>query len=81
MKKLVFCIGAVAIIAIAAFNLNISSRGESFSDIALSNIEALARGEDMPSDCGPCWVDYRCKVGNITWTYAYPKSQPKPCDC
>jgi len=84
MKKIIFSLFVAVIIAFAAINFNISLRGESLSDLALANIEALARNEDggsMPDDCGGCWVDHRCKVGNITYIFAYPKSGGKPCDC
>ena len=79
--KLIVYIGGIAIVAGVAINLSLGSNKGALSDLTLVNIEALARNESMPSDCGGCWVDHRCKVGNITWTFAYPTSEPKPCDC
>ena len=50
MKKKVFLIFGLAVIGtIAAFNANIGLRNEYLSNIALANIEALARSES--GDC------------------------------
>lgn len=46
MKKKVFTIiGLTAIGAVAAFNANMGLHSSSLSDIALANVEALARNE------------------------------------
>ena len=44
-RKFVIFIGGAAIVAITAFNVSLNTRGNSLSDIALSNIEALAQSE------------------------------------
>ena len=43
-KKILGCLAIVIIAIVAAINMNLSS-AESLSDMALANVEALARGE------------------------------------
>ena len=62
MKKKVFTIiGLVAIGAATAFNANIGLRGsDSLSDLALANIEALAKAE----------VDLDCVIQQVRYLYS-----------
>ena len=47
MKKFIIGgIAATAIIAAAVLNMNFSTKGDSFSDTFLANVEALAGGEE-----------------------------------
>ena len=61
-KKVLSMIGAAAIAAGVMFNVSLSSRGESFSYLALANIEALAICE---SGCGN--YNYCCSYDCITY--------------
>ena len=44
-KKLFYGFAILAIAAIAAFNMHVSSKGGGLSDMSLANVEALARNE------------------------------------
>jgi len=59
-RKFFSIIGAVVIVAAIVFNFSVSLRGESFSDITLANIEALARNEggDWHWCCGDGCMSY-----------------------
>jgi hypothetical protein len=71
MKKKIMCIAFVAAIAIAAtWSFNQSNNEMVLSDVALSNIEALANGEELGNgyygykmpriDCFGCPIAYTC---------------------
>ena len=68
-KKMVLTIMvAVAFAAVMAFNVNLGASNSSLSDIALANIEALAKNEEVPGTGGMCIVDENeeCKFIVIT---------------
>ena len=54
-KKLLSVIAVVAIVVVMALNINFSAKKYSLSDLALANVEALAKPED-PEDP----EDYKC---------------------
>jgi hypothetical protein len=69
MKKMVFCIGAAAISAVAAVNVNLAKK-EKFPDLTMLNIQALAGGENGGESGGPNWggeCSTEYKSGPIYW--------------
>ena len=78
MKKKLFSIVIVAAVAAATgWNYNQSSNEITLSDVALSNVEALANGESSgdftsSTDCEAVWENVNCKRGKIIHTYARP---------
>ena len=56
MKKIIFSIfGVVAFTAMVAFNMNVSLNSSNLEmDITIANVEALAQGEGICSDCSAC---------------------------
>ena len=64
-RKLLFgiaaCITAVVAVAIT-LNVNVSTKSSDLSDIALANVEALARSEDGCSCYGP-----KIDIWNMAW--------------
>ena len=68
MKKKVFCfIVIIAIIVVAGWNMSLGSKTEMLSNIAFSNVEALARGEDN-DDCSGGNPGLNCRIWNVTHT-------------
>jgi len=53
-RKFVIFVGGIAIVVASAVNLNIGSNKGTLSDLALANIEAMARGETDPPCSGTC---------------------------
>ena len=64
LKKLIYGFAVVAIAAVAAWNLNVSSKRYDLIDISLANIEALAGAETDCSDCP--YRKYPCNHGGGT---------------
>ena len=70
-KGILVWVAAGSIVATMAVNVSISSNSESLSDLALANIEALARGEDYSDDCSkglrPSWecTEWRDPYGMV----------------
>ena len=55
MKKKIFGVALIAIMAVAAgWNFNQSKNETQLSDLALANVEALARGEWGDGHCDNC---------------------------
>ncbi len=56
-KKILGAVAIIAIVAMAAFNMNVSADNNEFSALTLSNVEALASGENGggPSNNWACW--------------------------
>lgn len=58
-KKILSIIVIAAFAAVMAFNVNLGSSKNSLADIALTNIEALAKTDDVVITCdrdgGQCW--------------------------
>jgi hypothetical protein len=52
-KRFLGGFAVVAIAAMAAWNINFASESDSWSDVALANVEALARNEGGGSCTGP----------------------------
>ena len=85
MKKIVFSIlGLAIIVAVAVFNISVNLRGNPLSDLALANIEALARGEDPGGDadmeiCCDNDSNYTCSMqcGCGRWYTTDTKGKPK----
>ena len=76
-KKLFYGIAVLAIAVVAAWNVNVSSKGSGFSDISFANVEALAVGETSEefteaTCCIACWDNHNCHScdGNI-YSYAH----------
>ena len=44
-KRILGAVAVIAIVAMAAFNMNVSADNSDFSALTLSNVEALASGE------------------------------------
>lgn len=65
MKKLFGIIALAAIAAAAGWNFSQNQNEVEMSDLALANVEALARGEG-----GPDWDKHELK---------YPENYPKGC--
>ena len=70
-KKIFVGIVGVVIVVAVVINLSIGLRSESFSYLALANIEALARNESIYDDCAkglrPWWecVEWRDPYGIV----------------
>jgi hypothetical protein len=62
-KIMAGCIAAIAIATVTALNVNFSEKTNDLSDIVLTNIEALAVGEDDSVTCCPDPAD-TCLVGS-----------------
>ena len=56
-RKFLYGLAVLAIAVVAAFNMNLSSKGDGLSDISLANVEALARNED---DAGTKYYQHHC---------------------
>lgn len=65
-KKIFGSIAVLAIAALTAFNVNINTRENGFSDVSLENMEALA-GE-INSDCPNGCLN---QSGNGCWCFSY----------
>ncbi|MBR6589503.1 MAG: hypothetical protein IKK67_03420 [Bacteroidaceae bacterium] len=63
-KKILSAMFAVAIMAVAGFNVYMNQTKSNFSELALANIEALANDESSTGtldDCNKlCVTDYNC---------------------
>ncbi|MDR2911255.1 MAG: NVEALA domain-containing protein [Bacteroidales bacterium] len=69
-RKVISIIGLVALAAIVAFNVNLNSNGESLSDFALANVEALALDEGGSSGTFTCYSTYnRCSFWGCSTVY------------
>ena len=65
-KKAIFALGVAAIAAGVAFNVGISSRGSSISDLSLSDVEALAQeNEQEPPNCYRIASTCNCKLNGV----------------
>jgi hypothetical protein len=73
MKKKVFSILGAAIVAgVVAFNVSVGSHGDSLSDLALANVEALAQNESGGADCSDGHARLCCRIWNVTYTGGNP---------
>jgi len=78
MKKKIVSVAIVAAVAVAAaWGFNQSNNEMALSDVALSNVEALAEGESSgdftdATNCEAVWENVTCQRGNIIHTYARP---------
>ena len=70
-RKVLYGFAVLVIAAIAAWNVNVTSKGSGMSDVMLSNVEALARNETQVI----CYSDptYQ-RICNI-----YDRHWPCPC--
>jgi hypothetical protein len=67
-KKAFLIIGLVLIATVAVLNANLGLRSDgSLSDIALANIEALAKNEGSDSDCSDGVARLCCKIWTVTY--------------
>jgi hypothetical protein len=78
-RKILFLIVGAVIAVAAGWNVSRSMNEEALlSDVALANVEALAEesSEEFTNatGCIACWENRNCKVGNVIYTYAYPKN-------
>ena len=71
-KKVLGVIAFAAIAAVAGWNITLNENKDTFSDLALANIEALAQGESdedvyNSTGCYAVWVNITCrgKDGNL----------------
>jgi hypothetical protein len=73
-KKIFGSLVVLAIVAIAAFNVSVSSQNNIFSDVSLDNVEALASetGNTGPAEIVDCagWGTGNKKVCMSSNTYA-----------
>ena len=67
LKKILCGLAVLMIAVVAAWNVNLSSKGGGLSDISLANVEALAKDEG--GDCNGC--------SDIGWG----SHQVLKCDC
>jgi len=51
----------VTAVVVAAINVNVAFQGKGLSDLALANVEVLARGETAAKDC---WMTITTKAGH-----------------
>jgi hypothetical protein len=64
MKKKFICgFAALAIGAVATFNLNVANRDSATSDVSLANVEALASGESGTGNAVTCYSSSVSKSG------------------
>ncbi len=63
MKKIFFSVAIIATAAIAGWNYQQNQTNTELSDLALANIEALARGELGSGPCSNCLIN----VPTICW--------------
>jgi len=61
-KKIFICLAIMAITAVTAWNVNFSSQANEMSDVALANVEALAKVNPLcPNGCffggDGCWCN------------------------
>ena len=74
-RKILYGLAVLAIAVVAAFNMNISSKGDGLSDLSLANVEALAQTETTEefkefTGCDPKLTPSICKGKNCK-TYSY----------
>ncbi len=75
MKKIILAVAVVATAAIAGWNYQQSQQSVELSDLALENVEALARGENIGG--GTCWgtgaggANQHCPGGHIICCWAH----------
>lgn len=62
-KKITGAVAVFAIVAMAAFNINVNNNDE-LSGMTLANIEALASGETGESGTGECWKTITEQAGS-----------------
>jgi hypothetical protein len=80
-KKIFSSVFALALLATAGWGVNKSmSNDAGLSDLALSNVEALAQNEDdypeFWENCAGSWDPIKCVCGNRAFTYAEAVKSP-----
>ena len=80
-KKIFSSVFALALLTTAGWGVNKSmSNDAGLSDLALSNVEALAQNEDdypeFWENCAGSWDPIKCVCGNRAFTYAEAVKSP-----
>lgn len=62
-RKVIGSLAVIAIVALAAFNINFNNQDVQLSSISLANVEAFAQGEVIIGTlsaqvCFNCWCNY-----------------------
>jgi hypothetical protein len=57
-KKILGALAVLAIAAMAAYHVNVNTRGNGLSDVSLANVEALAENEGSSGTCK--WKNIDC---------------------
>lgn len=81
MKKLLGIIAIAAIAAAAGWNFNQSQNDVELSDLALANVEALARNEGSDVNCDPksnVWCSFVIATPSGNWVEDHPNQTPRP---
>ena len=74
MKKKIFGVALIAAMALAAgWNFNQSKNEVELSDLALANVEALARYEDQNDRCTE-FSSFRCISNGVVYDQMYPSA-------
>ena len=70
-KKILYGFAGLAIAVVAAFNLNLNFKRNGLSDMALTNVEALANKKLNPSCISYCNFDVCCNCHMFIMGYYY----------
>lgn len=74
MKKKIFGVALIAAMALAAgWNFNQSKNEVELSDLALANVEALARYESQNDRCTE-FSSFRCISNGVVYDQMYPSA-------
>ena len=74
MKKKIFGVALIAAMALAAgWNFNQSKNEVELSDLALANVEALARYEGQNDSCTE-FSSFRCISNGVVYDQMYPSA-------
>ena len=82
-KRFFIGTGAVAVVAAVVFNVSISLRGESHSDITLDKIQVLAKneGSNWCNICGQYYILCTCKCAVCGWEFSLCQCEGATLDC
>ena len=81
MKKLFGVIAIAAIAAAASWNFSQSQNEIELSNLALANVEALARNEGSDVNCeskSDAWCSFVIATPNVNWVVTHPNQTPRP---
>ena len=65
-NKILGCLAVLAVAAVAAWNVNVSSQTKGMSDVMLANVEALAQENGGDADCSDGWARVTCPIWTVT---------------